>query len=157
VRRGHGLHPMTVPPNSALRGDGRVIGPKWIIAVISILGGFIAVVDTSIVNVALPSIRASIGATLHETSWIPTAYMISNVVIIPMPGFFQRRVGYRASFVGSVILFPLASVLCAFAWNLPSIVAFRMLQGLGGGAIIPTASSLLLDRFPGRERTMAMG
>jgi DHA2 family multidrug resistance protein len=151
------VKPEEVPLNSALRGDGRVVGPKWILAAVSMLGAFIAVVDSSIVNVALPSIRASIGATLHETSWIATAYMISNVVVIPMTGFFQRRIGYRAYFVGSVALFTAASVLCAFAWNLTSIVTFRMLQGLGGGAIIPTASSLLLDRFPGRERNMAMG
>jgi DHA2 family multidrug resistance protein len=143
--------------NSALRGDGRVVGPKGIIAIVSMLGAFIAVVDSSIVNVALPSIRASIGATLHETSWIATAYMISNVVIIPMTGFFQRRIGYRAYLVGSMAVFMASSVLCAFSWNLTSIVVFRMIQGLGGGAIIPTASALLLDRFPSKERNMAMG
>jgi DHA2 family multidrug resistance protein len=147
--------PEHVPRNSALRGGGRVVGPKGLITIVSMLGAFIAVVDSSIVNVALPSIRASIGATLHETSWIATAYMISNVVIIPMTGFFQRRIGFRLYFVGSMALFMVASILCALSWDLTSIVTFRMLQGLGGGALIPTASSLLLDRYPEKDRNMA--
>jgi DHA2 family multidrug resistance protein len=108
------------------------------------------------VNVALPSIRASIGASLQDTSWITTGYIVSNIIIIPMTGFFQRRFGYRNYFAGSLILFTLASLLCATAWSLPSIVLFRALQGLGGGALIPTASSVMLDRFPKAERGMAM-
>jgi DHA2 family multidrug resistance protein len=150
------MDPSQVPINSDLRGEGRIIGPKWPIALVSMAAAFIAVLDVSIVNVALPSIRASIGATLQDTSWIATGYMVSNIVVIPMTGFFQRRIGYRNYFAGSLVLFTLASVLCAFAWNLPSIVIFRMLQGMGGGALIPTASSVMLDRFPKAERNMAM-
>jgi DHA2 family multidrug resistance protein len=150
------MDPALVPRNSALRGDGKIVGPKWPIAFVSMAAAFIAVLDVSIVNVALPSIRASIGATLQDTSWIATGYMVSNVVVIPMTGFFQRRIGYRNYFAGSLIVFTIASALCATAWNLPSIVVFRMLQGMGGGALIPTASSILLDRFPKSERNMAM-
>jgi DHA2 family multidrug resistance protein len=146
----------SVPINSDLRGEGRIIGPKWPIAFVAMAAAFIAVLDVSIVNVALPSIRASIGATLQDTSWIATGYMVANVVIIPMTGFFQRRIGFRNYFAGSLVVFTIASVLCATAWNLPSIVIFRMLQGMGGGALIPTASSIMLDRFPKAERTMAM-
>src|SRR6478735_2397771 len=102
-----------IPHNSDLRGEGRIVGPKWPIA-------FVAVLDVSIVNVALPSIRASIGATLQDTSWIATGYMVSNVVVIPMTGFFQRKIGYRNYFAGSLVLFTLSSVLCAMAWDLPS-------------------------------------
>lgn len=150
------LPPEQVPLNSELRAEGRVVGPKWPIAVVSMMAALIAVLDVSIVNVALPSIRASLGASLQETASISTAYMVSNVVVIPMTGFFQRRFGYRLYFGASLLLFTVASVLCASSWNLWSLVVFRMLQGLGGGALIPTASSILLDRFPRAERTMAM-
>jgi len=150
------MDPSAIPRNSDLRGEGRIVGPKWPIAFVAMAAAFMSVLDVSIVNVALPSIRASIGATLQDTSWIVTGYMVSNVVVIPMTGFFQRKIGYRNYFAGSLVVFTLASILCAFAWDLPSIVLFRMLQGMGGGALIPTASSILLDRFPKSERTMAM-
>lgn len=140
----------------SLRGEGNIIGPKWPIAFVAMTAAFIAVLDVAIVNVALPSIRASLGASLQDTSWIATGYIVSNVIVIPMTGFFQRRIGYRNYFAGSLALFTLASALCAFSWNLPSLVLFRMLQGLGGGALIPTASGIMLDRFPKRERSMAM-
>lgn len=150
------MDPASIPLNSDLRGEGRIVGPKWPIAMVSMIAAFIAVLDVSIVNVALPSIRASIGATLQDTSWIATGYMVSNIIVIPMTGFLQRKFGYRAYFAASVVVFTLASLLCALAWNLPSIVAFRALQGMGGGALIPTASSVMLDRFPRHERSMAM-
>jgi len=150
------LPPEQVPLNSLYRAEGRIVGPKWPIALVAMMAALIAVLDVSIVNVALPSIRASIGASLQETSWISTGYMVSNVVIIPLTGFFQRRIGFRNYFAGSLILFTVSSLLCSLSWNLWSLVVFRMLQGLGGGALIPTASSIMLDRFPREERTMAL-
>jgi DHA2 family multidrug resistance protein len=81
--------------------------------------------------------------------------MMANIVIIPMTGWFQRRFGYRPYFAGSIALFTLASALCGLAWSLPSLVLFRALQGLGGGAIIPTAQSILFARYPQREHGMA--
>jgi DHA2 family multidrug resistance protein len=152
----HSLPPERIPYLSELRGEGRIVGRKWPIAVVAMMAALMAVLDVSIVNVALPSIRASIGASLQDTSWISTGYIISNVIIIPMTGFFQRRIGYRAYFSMSLVLFTTASVLCASSWSLWSLVAFRFLQGLGGGALIPTASSIMLDRFPKTERNTAM-
>jgi DHA2 family multidrug resistance protein len=152
----HSLPPERVPYRSELRGDGRIVGPKWPIAVVAMMAALMAVLDVSIVNVALPSIRASIGASLQDTSWISTGYIISNVIVIPMTGFFQRRIGYRGYFTASLIVFTTASFLCAMSWSLWSLVLFRFLQGLGGGALIPTASSIMLDRFPRDERNTAM-
>jgi DHA2 family multidrug resistance protein len=80
---------------------------------------------------------------------------MANIVIIPLTGWFQRRFGYRRYFVSSVLVFTAASALCAFAWDLPSLVVFRALQGLGGGAIIPTAQSILFARYPRKEHGMA--
>src|SRR3954464_3125969 len=102
-----------------------------------------ALVDITIVNVALNDIRASFGTPIDQIGWVSTGYMMANVVVIPMTGWFQRRFGYKRYFTVSILVFPAASVLCGLAWNLPSMVVFRVLQGMGGGAIIPTAQSVL--------------
>ena len=88
-----------------------------------------AMLDISIVNVALNDIRASFGTPLDQIGWVSTGYMMANVVVIPMTGWLQRRFGYRRYFAGSILLFTVASALCGTAWNLPSLVAFRVLQG----------------------------
>ena len=114
-----------------------------------------AVLDISIVNVATADIRASFGAALDEIAWVSTSYMMANVVVIPMTGWLQRRFGARAYFAASLALFALASALCGAAWSLPSLLVFRVLQGVGGGAIIPTAQSILLALYPPDEHGLA--
>ena len=134
---------------------GAIGGSKLGITVAVMAAAMMAVIDISIVNVALNQIRASLGTPLDEIAWVSTGYMMANVVIIPMTGWFQRRFGYRRYYVASIALFGVASALCATAWNLPSLVAFRALQGLGGGAIIPTSQSILFARYPRHEHGMA--
>ena len=135
--------------------DDRIQGSKPWITVAVMCAALMAVLDISIVNVALSDISASFGTPLDQIAWVSTGYMMANVVIIPMTGWLQRRFGYRAYFTGSILLFTAASVLCGTAWNLPSLVLFRVLQGMGGGAIIPTAQSILFARYPKNEHTMA--
>ncbi|HEX3764893.1 MAG TPA: DHA2 family efflux MFS transporter permease subunit [Kofleriaceae bacterium] len=136
---------------------GQITGPKIAITVIVMLAALMAMVDISIVNVALTDIRASFATPIDQIGWVSTGYMMANIVVIPMTGWFQRRFGFRAYFAVSVLVFTLASALCGTAWNLPSLVAFRVLQGLGGGAIIPTAQSLLFARYPREQHGMAAG
>ncbi len=114
-----------------------------------------AVIDISIVNVALSDIRATYGAPLDRIGWVSTSYMMANVVIIPMTGWFQRRFGFRRYYVASILLFTLASCLCGAAWSFASLIVFRVLQGIGGGAIIPTSQAILIARYPRNEHTMA--
>jgi len=137
--------------------DGQVRGPKAAITIIVMLAALMAMVDISIVNVALTDIRASFATPLDQIGWVSTGYMMANIVIIPMTGWFQRRFGFKKYFAASVLLFTVASALCGTAWSLPSLVAFRMLQGIGGGAIIPTAQSILFARYPRSEHGMASG
>ena len=137
--------------------QGQLRGPKAAITIVVMLAAVMAMIDISIVNVALTDIRASFATPLDQIGWVSTGYMMANIVIIPMTGWFQRRFGFRKYFVGSVILFTIASTLCGTAWSLPSLVAFRILQGLGGGAIIPTAQSILFARYPREEHGMAAG
>jgi len=134
-----------------------VTGSKLLITLVAMGGALMAFIDISIVNVALSDMRASFGTPLDQIGWVSTGYMMANIVVIPMTGWFQRRFGFRRYFALSVLLFTLASALCGLAWNLPSLVLFRVLQGLGGGAIIPTAQSLLFARYPKQEHGMAAG
>jgi DHA2 family multidrug resistance protein len=134
-----------------------VTGSKVGITVAVMCAALMALLDISIVNVALSDIRASFGTPLDQIGWVSTGYMMANVVVIPMTGWFQRRFGYRRYFTASILVFTAASVLCGLAWSLPSMVAFRILQGLGGGAIIPTAQSVLFARYPREEHSMAGG
>src|SRR5882757_9376180 len=112
------------------------------------MAALMALIDITIVNVALNDIRASFATPIDQIGWVSTGYMMANIVIIPMTGWFQRRFGFRLYFTGSIILFTTASVLCGLSWSLPSLVVFRALQGLGGGAIIPTAQTILFARYP---------
>jgi MFS transporter, DHA2 family, multidrug resistance protein len=138
-------------------GTGQLRGPKAAITVVVMLAALMAMIDISIVNVALSDIRASFATPLDQIGWVSTGYMMANIVVIPMTGWFQRRFGFKKYFTASVLLFTLASALCGTAWNLPSLVAFRILQGLGGGAIIPTAQSILFARYPRAQHGMAAG
>ena len=136
---------------------GIVTGNKAAITAIVMIGALMALVDITIVNVALNDIRASFGTPIDQIGWVSTGYMMANIVIIPMTGWFQQRFGFRRYFAFSVMLFTTASVLCGLSWSLPSLVAFRALQGLGGGAIIPTAQTILFARYPKEQHGMAGG
>lgn len=133
----------------------QIRGSKAGITAVVMVAALMAMIDITIVNVALNDMRASFGTPLDQIGWVSTGYMMANIVIIPMTGWFQRRFGYKTYFAGSIALFTLASALCGLAWNLPSLVVFRALQGLGGGAIIPTAQSILFARYPQKEHGMA--
>jgi DHA2 family multidrug resistance protein len=136
---------------------GQLRGSKTAITIVVMLAALMAMIDISIVNVALTDIRASFATPLDQIGWVSTGYMMANIVVIPMTGWFQRRFGFRKYFTVSVIVFTIASALCGAAWNLPSLVLFRILQGLGGGAIIPTAQSILFARYPKEQHGMAAG
>src|SRR6185503_10851018 len=108
-------------------------GSKAAITITVMAAALMALIDISIVNVAINDIRASFGTPIDQIAWVSTGYMMANIVVIPMTGWLQRKFGYRRYFVASVLLFTLASALCGLSWNLPSLVIFRALQGLGGG------------------------
>jgi DHA2 family multidrug resistance protein len=132
-----------------------IAGSKIAITIVVMASALMALIDISIVNVALSDIRASFGTPIDEIGWVSTGYMMANIVVIPMTGWFQRRFGFRRYFATSVLLFTTASALCGLSWNLPSLVVFRVLQGMGGGAIIPSAQAILFQRFPREEHGTA--
>jgi DHA2 family multidrug resistance protein len=132
-------------------------GSKAGITAVAMVAAVMAMIDITIVNVALSDIRASFGTPIDQIGWVSTGYMMANIVVIPLTGWFQRRFGIRRYFTASILLFTLASALCGLAWSLPALVLFRVLQGLGGGAIIPTAQTILFARYPKAEHGMAAG
>jgi DHA2 family multidrug resistance protein len=133
----------------------QIMGSKVGITAVVMSAAVMAMIDITIVNVALNDIRASFGTPIDQIGWVSTGYMMANIVVIPMTGWLQRRFGYVRYFVTSILLFTAASALCGLAWDLPSLVVFRAIQGLGGGAIIPTAQSILFARYPQKEHGMA--
>ena len=128
----------------------------WMACYAAILGVFMAILDTQVTNASLREIRAALSATQEEGAWMTTAYLAAEVIVIPVTGFFIRVFGARAYMLGNSALFLLFSTLCAMAWNLPSMIVFRALQGLAGGALIPTAMTLILTRLPASQRMVGL-
>ncbi len=129
---------------------------KWLIAFTVMLPTLIEIIDTSVVNVSLDHIRGSLSAGIDESTWTITSYLVSNAIIIPMTGWLSRYFGRKRYMIASIALFTLSSLLCGFAWSLESLVLFRVLQGVGGGALQPLSQSILLETFPQKQHGMAM-
>ncbi len=129
---------------------------KWIISITVMLPTLIEIIDISVVNVALDHIRGSLSAGIDESTWAITSYLVSNAIIIPMTGWLSRLFGRKRYMIFSISLFTFSSLLCGSAWNLQSLVVFRILQGIGGGALQPISQSILLETFPPRQHGMAM-
>jgi DHA2 family multidrug resistance protein len=130
---------------------------KWLITLTVMSGMFMSALDMSIVNVALPHMRGSLSASVEEITWVSTGYILSNVIIMPIVAFLSSRFGRKNFYIFSVFSFTIASMLCGIAWDLPSMVVFRIIQGIGGGALIPISQSILRETFPPEEQAMAMG
>ena len=133
---------------ASARSDQGLDARTWIMIVGVMLATILEILDTSIVNVALPSMMGNLGATVDEISWVVTSYIIANVIVIPMTSWLAARFGRRRYFVGSILLFTAASALCGLARTLPELVTFRVIQGVGGGALLATAQTIMVETFP---------
>jgi MFS transporter, DHA2 family, multidrug resistance protein len=128
---------------------------KWVIAITAAIGALLEVIDTSIVNVALPDIQGNLGATLSEAGWISTGYACANVVMIPLTAWLSDRFGRKQYLLFSLAGFTAASALCGLSTTLPMLVFARVLQGLAGGGLLAKAQSLLFETFPREEQPLA--
>ena len=129
---------------------------KWIVALTVMLPTLMVIVDTSVVNVSLDHIRGSLSAGIDEATWSITSYLAANAIIIPMTGWLSRFFGRKRFLIFSVALFTLSSLFCGLAWNIQSLVFFRILQGLAGGSLQPISQSILLETFPPYQHGTAM-
>jgi MFS transporter, DHA2 family, multidrug resistance protein len=129
---------------------------KWLIAIAVMLGTTLEVLDTSIVNVALPHMQGTFSASVDEIAWVVTSYLVANGIMIPMTGWISSRFGRKRYFMTSVAVFVAASGLCGAATSLNEMVVFRLIQGAAGAAMIPSSQAILMETFPPSEQQMAM-
>jgi MFS transporter, DHA2 family, multidrug resistance protein len=132
-----------------------VINP-WIVAISVMLGTFMEVLDTTVVNVSLPHIAGNLSASTDEATWVLTSYLVANAIILPMTGWLANRFGRRNLLLLSVFGFTCFSFLCGIAPNLPLLIVFRVFQGATGGGLQPLSQAILMEAFPPEKRAKAM-
>ncbi len=114
----------------------------------AVLASLLEIIDSSIVNVAIPSMMGNLGATLEDISWVVTGYIIANAIVLPIASWLGSQIGRRKYYISAILVFTATSVACGLAPNLSTLIAFRILQGLAGGALLPTSQALLQEQFP---------
>lgn len=130
---------------------------KWVALGVTLIGGFMSTLDTSIINVAVPKMMAAFAVGTEDAQWILTAYMLTMGVLQPASGYLCNSFGTRRMYLLSIFVFTVGSLLCSLAWSNDSMIAFRIIQALGGGLILPISMSIVLQEFSPAERNLAMG
>jgi DHA2 family multidrug resistance protein len=133
----------------------RAINP-WIVAVTVMLATFMEVLDTSVANVALPNIAGNLSVSPDEATWVLTAYLVANAIVLPLSGWFSTLFGRKNFYLTCVGIFTVSSFLCGIAPSLEWLILFRVLQGLGGGALQPISQAILFESFPREKQGSAM-
>jgi MFS transporter, DHA2 family, multidrug resistance protein len=128
----------------------------WLIATAVMAATFMEILDTSVANVAMPHIAGNLSATTEEATWVLTSYLVSNAIVLPMTGWLGLRFGRKRLLTVCITLFTAASVLCGMAPDLGFLIVARILQGIGGGALVPISQAVLLESFPREKRGVAM-
>lgn len=146
---------MQVPAPAARREGG--LPYKWIVACVVIFGTFMSILDSTIVNIAIPRLQSAFGTDLNSVQWVLTAYTLAQGVATPLTAFLADRVGIKRFYIMSLVGFTLGSALCGIAWSLPVLIIFRIFQGVTGAFLTPLAITLLYREFPPQERGMVMG
>jgi DHA2 family multidrug resistance protein len=129
---------------------------KYIIAFAVVLAALMQVIDSSIVNVALPDMMGNLGASLDEIAWVSTGYILASVIVIPLTGFLGDLFGRKRYFVGSIVIFTMSSFFCGASGSLGMLIMWRIVQGVGGGALMTVSQAVLFESFPVEEAGMAM-
>jgi EmrB/QacA subfamily drug resistance transporter len=128
---------------------------KWIVAIVFVAGTFMDILDTTSVNVALPTLAREFDASISQIEWVVLGYLLSLAVWIPASGWIGDRFGTKRIYLFALVMFTGASMLCGIATSLPELTAFRILQGVGGGMLVPVGTAMLFRAFPPIERAKA--
>ncbi|MBN9386849.1 MAG: multidrug efflux MFS transporter [Chloroflexi bacterium] len=129
---------------------------KWLVIVTVVFGSFMAMLDSTIVNIAVPQLRTAFGVGIDDVQWVVTAYLLTLGVVTPLSAYFANNFGIKRSYLVSLFIFTLGSLLCGISWDLPSLVVFRVLQAVGGAAILPLSITIALRAFPPEQRGLAV-
>ena len=121
---------------------------KWTVMIVVIFGLFMVVLDTTIVNIAIPRLQTDFDAPLASVQWVSTGYTLAQAVATPLTRFLSERLGLKRLYLLALALFTLGSTLCGLSWNLPVLIFFRILQGVGGAPLLPMSITLLYREFP---------
>ncbi|ANH79867.1 MFS transporter [Niabella ginsenosidivorans] len=144
-------NPIHTDPNSLVEYGAR----RVIVTITAVICALLQLIDTTIVNVALPTMQGNLGASLTEITWVITAYAIANVILMPMTSWLSHQFGRRNYFAVSIMLFTIASWLCANAGSIEEMIIFRFIQGIGGGALLVTSQTIITESYPPEKRPMA--
>ena len=128
---------------------------KWIIVVTVIMASLLELIDTTVVNVALDQMMGNLGATLEDAAWVVTSYAVANVIILPMTSWLSSKFGRKNYFAFSVMLFTVASFFCGHAHNIWELAGYRFIQGIGGGALLSTSQSIMMETFKREDAGLA--
>jgi MFS transporter, DHA2 family, multidrug resistance protein len=137
------------------QAPARPVVSPWFIAGTVMLATFMEVLDTSVANVALPHIAGNLSASVDEATWVLTAYLVANAIVLPLSGWFSSLFGRKRFYMACVAIFTVSSLLCGIAPSLPLLILFRILQGLGGGALQPISQAILVESFPREKQGVA--
>ncbi|MDA8221455.1 DHA2 family efflux MFS transporter permease subunit [Desulfosporosinus sp.] len=130
---------------------------KWSALLVVVIGTFMVMLDSSIVNIAIPKMMNVFGSDLETVKWILTGYTLAMGAVVPITGFISDTFGIKKLFIGALGLFTIGSFLCGFAWSTNTMIVFRVIQAIGGGAIMPVGMSYIMQIFPMHERGKALG
>lgn len=136
---------------AAAPAQGGITRAAFMVVLTAGLASLLEIVDTSIVNVAIPTMMGNLGATLDEIGWVVTGYIISNAIVLPISGWLGNRFGRRRYYITCILIFVATSVACGLAPNLWTLVLCRVVQGAAGGALLPTSQALIQEMFPGKR------
>lgn len=130
---------------------------RWLIAIPLMLGTMTLALSVTTINIAIPSIMVSLGASLQKIQWVQTAFMITQAIMMPTVGWLGARFGNRNLYLASITTFIIGSALCGIAWSVDSLIFFRVLQAAGAGTLMPVTMTILYEIFPPEKRGFAMG
>src|SRR5688572_216416 len=128
---------------------------KWLVAAVFVVGLFMDLLDTTVVNVALPTLGEEFDASNTTLEWVITGYLLRLAVWIPASGWLGDRCGTKKIFLLALALFTIGSALCGAAWSIESLIFFRVIQGIGGGMLVPVGTAMIFRAFPANERAQA--
>ena len=131
--------------------EHRLSTSSKLIIMVAVMASLLEIIDSSIVNVAIPTMMGNLGATLEDISWVVTGYIIANAIVLPLSAWLGSQFGRRKYYITCILIFTVTSVACGFAPNLTTLIVFRIIQGLAGGALLPTSQALIQEQFP-REK-----
>lgn len=129
---------------------------RWLSLGVTTIGSLMSILNMTMVNIGLPKILTTFGVDVQEGQWVLTSYMIALAVVVPVSGFLAEKIGMKRLYMITMALFVVGSVLCGFAWDLPSLILFRVLQGLGGGMLQPLGMAIVFTLVTPRERPQFM-